>query len=182
MTADAPAPAAPAAPVPRSRALLRLFQASFSILFLELVLIRWAPSYMRLFGYFTNFILLGSLLGAGIGILTHRRSRFPLPGLALLLAALVGVVLLNQYTLYLPSTDELFYGAGARASKENYWLIPLIFGLVLLVFVPLGRELGALLAALRPLTAYGVDIAGSLAGIAVFTTLSFLSLPPVVWF
>ncbi|HEX9489036.1 MAG TPA: hypothetical protein VF930_02055, partial [Stellaceae bacterium] len=41
----------------------RLFLASFSILFLELVLIRWVPSYVRMFGYFTNFILMGSLLG-----------------------------------------------------------------------------------------------------------------------
>jgi hypothetical protein len=37
----------------------RLGRASFSILFLELALIRWIPSYVRLFGYFTNFILLG---------------------------------------------------------------------------------------------------------------------------
>ena len=49
----------------------------------------------------------------------------------------------------------------------------------MLVFVPLGTELGALLAALPPLVAYGVDIGGSLAGIAAFTALSFLSLPPV---
>jgi len=174
--ADSPVPA------PMRRPLLRLFQASFSILFLELVLIRWVPSYMRLFGYFTNFILLGSLLGAGIGILTHRRSRLPLPGFALLLLALVGMVLANQYRLNLPSTKELFYGAAMKAGGENYWVIPVVFALVVLVFVPLGRQLGALLATLPPLLAYGVDIAGSLAGIAVFAALSFLSLPPLVWF
>ena len=164
------------------RPLLRLFQASFAILFLELVLIRWVPSYMRLFGYFTNFILLGSLLGAGIGIMTHRRARLPLPGLALILAGLVAFVLEKQYTLNLPSTAELFYGAAAHSLEENYWVIPLVFGLVVLVFVPLGRQLGALLAALPPLIAYGVDIGGSLAGIATFTALSFLSAPPLAWF
>ena len=52
----------------------------------------------------------------------------------------------------------------------------------MLVFVPLGRQLGALLAALPPLIAYGVDIGGSLAGIATFTALSFLSAPPLAWF
>jgi hypothetical protein len=166
--------------VPRPR--LRLFQASFAILFLELVLIRWVPSYMRLFGYFTNFVLLGSLLGAGIGILTHRRARLPLPGFALLLLALVGFVLEKQFTLNLPSTEELFYGAAAHSLEENYWVIPVVFALVVLVFVPLGRQLGALLASLPPLVAYGIDIGGSLAGIAAFTTLSFLSLPPVAWF
>ena len=137
---------------------------------------------MRLFGYFTNFILLGSLLGAGIGIMTHRRARLPLPGLALILAGLVAFVLEKQYTLNLPSTAELFYGAAAHSLEENYWVIPLVFGLVVLVFVPLGRQLGALLAALPPLIAYGVDIGGSLAGIATFTALSFLSAPPLAWF
>ena len=51
----------------------------------------------------------------------------------------------------------------------------------MLVLVPLGRELGALLASLPPLVAYGVDIAGSLAGIAAFATLSLLPLPPPAW-
>src|SRR5690349_6154991 len=132
----------------------RLFVASFSILFLELVLIRWVPSYVRMFGYFTNFILMGSLLGAGIGILTHRGARIPrllsFPALLLLLLLLlVGFVLVNQYTFDVPTTDVLFYGAGqTAASHENYWVIPLIFTFLVLVFVPLGRELGRLLEAL----------------------------------
>ncbi|HEY7375597.1 MAG TPA: spermidine synthase, partial [Polyangia bacterium] len=140
------------------------------------------PAYLRMFGYFTNFVLLGSLLGAGIGALTHRKSRFPLPPFALLLVVLVGLSLAKKYTLQLGSTEELFYGAAARASQENYWIIPLVFGLVVLVFVPLGRALGRLLTTLPPLTAYAIDIAGSLCGIAVFTALAFLSLRPVVWF
>jgi spermidine synthase len=169
--------------VTTTESLWRLGRASFSILFLELVLIRWIPSYVRLFGYFTNFILLGSLLGAGIGILTHRGARVRLPGFPVLLLVLVGLVLVNQYSLNLPSTDVLFYGAAEKSgSRENDWVIPVIFTSVVLVFVPLGRTLGALLAALPPLRAYGVDIAGSLVGIAAFAALCQLSLPPVVWF
>src|SRR5690348_17546368 len=161
----------------------RLFVASFSILFLELVLIRWVPSYVRMFGYFTNFILMGSLLGAGIGILTHRGARIRLMSFPVLLLLVVLFVLFNQYTFDVPTTDVLFYGAGqAAASRENYWVIPLIFTFLVLVFVPLGRELGRLLEALPPLKAYGTDIAGSLAGIACFALLAYLSLPPVVWF
>ncbi len=161
----------------------RLFLASFSILFLELVLIRWVPSYVRMFGYFTNFILMGSLLGAGIGILTHRAARVRLLSFPVLLLVLVGFVLLNQFTFDVPTTDVLFYGAGQTAAeRENYWVIPLIFAFLVLVFVPLGRELGRLLAMLPPLRAYGMDIAGSLAGIASFALLAYLSLPPVVWF
>src|SRR5258708_10800522 len=100
----------------------RLFLASFSILFLELVLIRWVPSYVRMFGYFTNFILIGSLLGAGIGILTHRAARILLLSFPVLLLALVAFVLLNQLNFDVPTTVVLFYGAGqAAADRENYW-------------------------------------------------------------
>jgi hypothetical protein len=160
-----------------------LFRTSFSILFLELILIRWVPSYVRLFGYFTNFILLGSLLGAGLGILSHRGSRVKLPGLTTLLLVLVGLVLVNQYSLNIPTTEVLFYGAAEKAAaRENYWVIPLIFTAVVLVFVPLGRALGALLASMPPLRAYGIDIAGSLVGIAAFALLCHLSQPPVLWF
>ena len=41
---------------------------------------------------------------------------------------------------------------------------------------------GALLTSLPPLQAYAIDIVGSLAGIGAFFVLSYLSLPPVVWF
>lgn len=171
-------------PVADAHPYRRLFIASFSILFLELVLIRWVPSYVRMFGYFANFILMGSLLGAGIGILTHRGARIRrLLSFPALLLLLVGFVLSNQYSFDVPTTDVLFYGAGqAAASRENYWVIPLIFTFLVLVFVPLGRELGRLLEALPPLKAYGTDIAGSLAGIASFAALSYFSMPPVVWF
>ena len=163
-----------------ARPYLRLFLTSFSILFLELVLIRWVPSYVRMFGFFTNFILLSSLLGAGIGILTHKAMRIRLLSFPVLLLLLVSFVVLNQYTFNVSTTDVLFYGSAK--SSESYWVIPAIFALVTLVFVPLGRELGRLLDVLSPLRAYGVDIVGSLAGIASFALLSYLSLQPVFWF
>ena len=50
-----------------------LFVCSFTILFVELVCIRWIPAYIRYLGYFTNFVLLGSFLGIGLGILQARR-------------------------------------------------------------------------------------------------------------
>ena len=77
----------------------------------------------------------------------------------------------------------LYYGAGeVAAANEHYFVLPLIFILVALTFVPLARPLGRLLNALPPLQAYAIDIAGSLAGIAVFFVMSYLALPPLVWF
>jgi hypothetical protein len=47
----------------------RIFLASFLVLFLEIALIRWMPAYIRLLAYFSNFILLASFLGIGLGCL-----------------------------------------------------------------------------------------------------------------
>ncbi|MDE2229735.1 MAG: spermidine synthase [Alphaproteobacteria bacterium] len=161
----------------------RLFLTSFAILFLELILIRWIPSYVRMLGFFTNYILLASLLGSGVGILTVKASRFSLPSLPILLLCLVGFVVVNQFTFDIHSTNVLFYGAGERAAAhENYYVLPVIVVLVAAVFAPLGAELGRLLASLPPLRAYAVDILGSLAGIASFALLAYLSLQPVIWF
>ena len=69
-----------------------LFLASFLVLFVEIALIRWMPAYIRLLAYFSNFILLASFLGIGIGcLLANARVRlfawFPV-----LTAAVVGAV------------------------------------------------------------------------------------------
>jgi hypothetical protein len=166
-----------------NRPYLRLFLASFSILFLELALIRWIPAYLRLFGYFTNFVLLASLLGCGLGILTFKASRLRIPEFSILSLALVGFVIANRFRLDIPTTEVLFYGAGETAAAgESYWVVPIMLGLIALVFVPLGKELGRRLSELPPLRAYAIDIFGSLAGIASFALLAYLSLPPVVWF
>ena len=49
--------------------------ASFLMLFVELVLIRWAGAYVVYLSYFSNFVLLGSFLGIGLGFL--RRAQGP---------------------------------------------------------------------------------------------------------
>ena len=55
---------------------MALFVSSFLVLFLETALIRWMPAYVRLLAYFSNFILLASFLGIGVGcLLATRRSQ-----------------------------------------------------------------------------------------------------------
>jgi spermidine synthase len=160
----------------------RICLASFSILFLELVLIRWIPAWLRSFGFFTNFVLLASLLGTGIGMLTHRGSRIPIPLLPVTLIVLIGVTLHFRWSLVVLTTDVLFYHDNASATNEHYGIIPVIFLLIAVTFMPLGRELGRQFAVMPPLRAYTADILGSLAGIASFMLLSWLSLSPIFWF
>jgi len=161
----------------------RLFLLAFAILLLELILIRWVPIYLRAFGFFTNFVLLGALLGIGAGALSHRGARFALPAFSLVLAFLVIALTRQHAGLAIISSEVLFYGAETvTESNDRLWLVPVVFLLLVFIFMPLGQELGRLFARLPPLKAYAFDIAGSLAGISAFVVISWLSLPPVWWF
>src|SRR5947209_571845 len=163
---------------------VRIFFLSFAMLFFELLCIRWIPSYVRYLSYFNNFILLASFLGIGLGMLSARRQRFWFPPFPLLLLLLTIIVALNKFDLRINSTQVLYYGAGEAqsAQAENFIVLPIIFGLVTICFIPLGRSFGRLFTQVKPLTAYTFDIMGSLAGIASFSIMAYFSLPPLVWF
>src|SRR5438876_5651714 len=96
----------------------RTFLVSFTMLFFELLCIRWIPSYVRYLSYFNNFLLLPSFLGIGLGMLAARRQRFWFPPFPLLLLLLTIVVALNRFDLRINSTDVLYYGAGEAQSAQ----------------------------------------------------------------
>jgi SAM-dependent methyltransferase len=165
---------------------VQLFLTSFLGLYAELVCIRWMPAHVRFLSYFTNFILLASFLGLGVGILSARR-KLPLgprtfPLLLLFAAILIAAA---KFELHIGSAGVLYYGAGesGTAPPENALVLPAAFLLVSLLFVCIGRPLGILLGQVTPpLRAYALDIGGSLAGIAAFFLLSWFEQPPAVWF
>lgn len=162
----------------------RIFLLSFTLLFFELLCIRWIPAYVRYLSYFTNFILLASFLGMGLGILAARRPTFRFLSFPTLLLALTAVVALNRFELNIASTDVLYFGSGTTgyASAESFILLPLIFTFVAAAFIPLARSLGLLFTKTAPLTAYTFDIVGSLAGTAAFFLIGYFALPPIYWF
>src|SRR6266568_871901 len=161
----------------------RTFLVSFTMLFFELFCIRWIPSYVRYLSYFNNFLLMASFLGIGLGMLSARRERFWFPPFSVLVALLVVVIAKTKFTLLINSTQVLYYGISEQtAQAENFLVLPIIFGMVTLCFIPLARSFGKLFSQLRPLTAYTYDIIGSLAGIAAFSAMSYFTLPPLAWF
>jgi hypothetical protein len=162
----------------------RILLLSFAMLFFELLCIRWIPSYVRYLSYFNNFILLASFLGIGLGMLAARRERFWFLPFPLLVLALVIVVAMNRFELRINTTQVLYFGTEEvqSARAENFLVLPLIFAMVTLCFIPLGRAAGRLFTQVRPLTAYTFDILGSLAGIAAFSAIASFTLPPVIWF
>src|SRR2546428_11954571 len=91
---------------------IRIFLVSFSMLFFELLCIRWVPSYVRYLSYFNNFILLASFLGIGLGMLAARRQRFWFPPFPLLVVVMVFIIAHFKFQLYVSSVQVLYYGAG----------------------------------------------------------------------
>lgn len=167
MPATTPSPGPYSAQSGNTRRALELFLLSFLALFLELMIIRWAPSVVRLVAYYANLMLISSFLGLGVGAMIGR-SRKPLfLWLPVLLAASVALLILAQ-NFTLPSTDaeHRFYAQGSRL--VNYLSLVGIFVINATVFLPLGQRIGGLFESLPPLRAYAWDLGGSLAG-----TLSF---------
>ena len=162
----------------------RLVLTSGTLLFVELLLIRWIPSEVKYIGFFSNFLLMASFLGIGIGILLGRRRNLDTIALfPVLLVAVVALITSNELNVQVQSTDELFFGlAESTAADVNFLVLPAVFGLVTALMASLAIPLGPLLRSMPPLQAYGWDIAGSMLGIAGFTILSAAGTPPLVWF
>ncbi len=160
---------------------LRLVALSLLTLFLELALIRWTAANNVQLANIANFVLLASFLGVGLGFLTARR-RLNLFGLApLTLALLVGFVLLFPVKLVSLHGTHEFNGLPGHNPISQWVSLPVIFGLTALTMAGIGQATARSFASFTPLDAYRLDIFGSLAGIALFTVLSFVGLPPIAW-
>jgi hypothetical protein len=163
---------------------VRLVLTSGTLLFVELLLIRWIPSEVRYIGFFSNFLLMASFLGIGVGILLgRRRSLESISIFPLVLVAVVWLVTSLKLDVQIRSQNEIFFGlAESHAADVNFLVLPIVFGLVTSLMATLALPLGPLLRSMPPLRAYAFDIAGSMAGIAGFVVLSAAQTPPAVWF
>jgi spermidine synthase len=163
---------------------LRLFLVSFLVLFLQVALIRWLPAHVRLLAYFSNFILLAAFLGIGVGcLLTRLRSLFL--WFAPIQALVIAVVAWFRLEVAVPSSTSIYFSSGTAEQVvvvESTMLLPLIFIAVAVLFATLAQTMGKLLEELPPLRAYGINLAGSLAGVGGFAAMSYLELPPAAWF
>lgn len=181
---------------------LRLFLISFACLFLEVLFIRWIASEIRIFGYFKNVILIACVVGMGVGCAlggrqtaeanaskdskTGRLDAAIFPLLTLILSAIVafaGPLELTHMT-FIFSLDVFMWDLlvpSATAFIRNIIAILAIFIIVVMSFDFLGQKLGAEFHGRDPLKAYGVNLAGSLAGVLVYTALCYFGTSPPVW-
>ncbi len=174
----------------------RLALVSAVCLFLEMLLIRWVSSEIRIFAYLKNFVLVACFLGFGLGCYCCRRRAQ--------LIALIAPLLLLTITLKAPFSPLKSVLAalpkllgdgtevhvwGVPALPTNWTVIFAVLAIVSLfvviaaVFIPLGQLVGWCLEnATNGVAAYSVNVLASLLGIAAYTLLCFLYQPPWVWF
>jgi len=164
---------------------LRVFLASFLVLFVEVALIRWMPAYIRLLAYFSNFILLAAFLGIGVGcLLASIRARlfawFPL-----ILFALVAIVYCFRLEVAIQTSGDIFFSSGTPqkvVTVESTYLLPVLFVSVAALFAALAQRMASEMSALPPLAAYTINILGSLAGVVAFAVMSWREAAPEYWF
>ena len=156
-----------------------MFILSFTALFLELMVIRWVPSVVRLVAYYANLMLLSSFLGLGVGAMTAGRKWRLFGWFPLLLAAYIGALLLCRQLSIGSSAAEMRFGA-MGLQLTNFSILFGLFVANALVFVPVGQQMGALFNALPRLTAYAWDLGGSLCGTLCFGLFSLLHFSPVL--
>ena len=105
----------PRRPLPAVSALsgapIRLLLTSATLLFVELLLIRWIPANVKYVGFFSNFLLMASFLGIGVGILLGRRgTRLTISPFPLLLLATVALVYGAQLDVQARDPNEIIFG------------------------------------------------------------------------
>ena len=179
------------------RRTLALFLISVIGLFLELLLIRWITTEIRIFAYLQNTVLVVCFLGLGMGCWDTRRGfslrdmLMPLTVLTALLAIPTTRVALGSISALLSGFSGLVIWSGLEGAVVVSFITPLLgialtFGLMILlwqIFVPVGRLLGRCMSEHpNTITAYSVNVAGSLIGIWLFVLASALYLPPIAWF
>jgi SAM-dependent methyltransferase len=176
-----------------------LFLISFLTLFLELTCIRWFPSHVLFLTFFTNTVLLASILGISVGCLAANRKSNLLMWTPLILMIGLGSAHFVEWQRQTSasvidvgnqaSPQMVFFGVEYQARDLSSFVIPIeaicgyFFLVIALAMMGPGQQLGRALARIpNRLEAYTIDILGSILGIVVFAACSFLELPPTWWF
>ncbi len=178
----------------------RLLLVSAAGLYLEITLIRWLGTEVKIFAFFQNLTLIVCFLGFGVGCFSAKRRGSLLPSLAAttILVTIVSLPfqLWHAYLRFLSSVlsytpDAALWGSAIKFSTSDYYLALFSSLLVVAAFlmllsytmIPLGRWVGYYLEeASNTVSAYSFNLLGSLIGIWLLALLSFLWTPPSYWF
>lgn len=167
-----------------------LFLASFIGLYFEMLIIRWLAAEVRLFSYFKNITMMAAFLGLGIGFALARSKKdywkLFTPFLLVFVGIIIAVgkflgprVIVPETGEYLWITSDLSLGLSSAIFTS---IVILFFLYTMTMFILPGQLIGKLMKGWKPITAYIINLAGSLVGIWAFAYVSYLYLPPAGWF
>jgi SAM-dependent methyltransferase len=157
-----------------------LFLASFLMLFVELVLIRWAGAYVVYLSYFTNFVLLGSFLGIGIGFLRAHKQPDLFRWSPIALALFIALLRAFPTTINRTGGDLVYFGV-QQHGLPVWVMLPFIFVATAGTMAAVAHGVAVRFARFEALEAYRLDIIGSIAGIVTFAAFAFLGFGPIAW-
>jgi spermidine synthase len=185
---------------PRGRDLWPLFLVSFSALYLEILLIRWIGTEIRLFAYFQNLTLIACFLGFGLGCYRAAARKSHLfeataVGTLLILAMIPSknwqalLETLSSGMAFSPDaaiwSDQPVFGTDQLTILFLFcaFVVAVLLLLIVASMIPLGQWVGHYLnSSNNAIAAYSVNLLGSLAGIWLFAGVSVLRLAPIYWF
>ncbi len=159
-------------------------------LYIELMIIRVHGSYFQLFGYFKNISLLSCFLGLGLGYIMGGRRPLTTPLVLPFLAIQIALMCFLRSrgiatALQNPISEQLTLGLGQTQNLSHvltaYGFVTLVFAFNALCFVPIGHLTSRLMMRQDKLVAYSWNLIGSLAGILLFSLVSFAWTPPAFW-
>jgi SAM-dependent methyltransferase len=176
------------------RSELDFFLVSAFSLFLEILLIRWLGTEVRIFAYVSNLVLVVCFVGLGIGYATDkfrldlRHTAWAVFILILLAHPWLEPLGFRSISEAVATGDYNTWSAPVEETTRRAMGFARLAVLLMLVgaaFIGIGRTLGHYFETMKTprsrIRAYSVNVAASAVGIWAFSALSVLRQPPVVW-
>ncbi len=170
---------------------LKLFAISLVMLFLEILLIRWISTEVRIFAYVGNLVLLACFLGIGVGCFFSKKKENLLITIGMLLLTVLAVRSepFRHITDMLSGfSDSVIWYQAIRTRNfvpalQGTALTLFMFLMILIGFIPIGQILGRLLDE-HPniIEGYSVNVGASLIGIWTFNLFALYYTKPWLWF
>src|SRR5947207_10621542 len=142
-----------------SGARLRLVLLSFLMLFVELALIRWTGANDVHLAYLTNFVLLASFLGIGLGFLRADKGPELFPWAPVALALLVAYIFFFPVNLTSLEVPNKLHGAFGMGAAPLWVSVSVVFALTVATMGAIAHGVARTFVLFTPLEAYRLDIA-----------------------
>jgi len=165
-----------------------LFWVSLLSLFIEILMIRHLASEIRIFAYFKNLALIGAFLGLGFGYLYKPKIPIWVTAVCMAMIALAthpysGFASISEFLSFKDMNTWSSSEVEIHIALFGLLMLAIVFFLVILAMAPMGQVLAEIFdKSQNRILDYSINIIGALAGIWLFSLMSFMMLDPVYWY